>query len=90
MPTPAQELLAANMRRFRSNRGWSQEALAQASKLHRTYIGSVERCERNPSVRSIERIAIALGVPVWQLLAPQEPSELDDTTKSGSVGQLLP
>lgn len=44
--------------------------LAELSGLHRTYIGSVERCERNVSVGNIERIAMALQVDVSALLAP--------------------
>ena len=46
--------------------------MADEAGLHRTYIGSVERLERNPSLASIERIAKALGVEPWQLLYPPE------------------
>jgi transcriptional regulator with XRE-family HTH domain len=63
-------ILADNMRRFRQERGWSQEQLGIESDLHRTYIGAVERQERNPSVASLEKIAAAFGVETWELLYP--------------------
>jgi transcriptional regulator with XRE-family HTH domain len=63
-------LVAANLRRLRSKRGLSQEALADKAGIHRTYIGSVERAERNVSVDNICRLAWALGVDVRELLTP--------------------
>jgi transcriptional regulator with XRE-family HTH domain len=51
----------------------SQEALADAADLHRTYIGSVERGERNISIDNIERLAVALGVSAASLL--EEPKK---------------
>lgn len=62
--------MAVNVRRLRMQAGMSQEALADESGLHRTYIGSVERGERNLSVDNIERLASALSVPPSELLAP--------------------
>ena len=62
--------LAANVRRLRLQAGLSQEGLAEETGLHRTYIGSVERGERNLSVDNIERLAAALHVPPSELLAP--------------------
>lgn len=53
---------------MRIAKGWSQEELAKRAKLHRTYIGSVERHERNISLINIERIAKAFGVTPWQLI----------------------
>jgi transcriptional regulator with XRE-family HTH domain len=63
----ARTLLALNVLRLRSQRGWSQEALAHESGLHRTFIAHVERQARNASIDNIERIAFALGVEVAQL-----------------------
>ena len=51
-----------NVKRLRKAKGWSQEDLAKRTKLHRTYIGSIERSERNVSLINIERIANALDV----------------------------
>jgi transcriptional regulator with XRE-family HTH domain len=55
---------AQKVRQFRLEKGWSQEELAKRADLHRTYIGSIERYERNVSLLNIERIANALGVEI--------------------------
>ena len=61
--------LAANLRAERKTRGISQEELADLAGLHRTYIGSIERGERNVSIDNIERLAGALNLDVVDLLA---------------------
>ena len=71
-PPVARRRLARRVRLLRIARGWSQEVLAGVSGLHRTYIGSVERAERNISLDNIERIAHALGIPIRDLLTEPE------------------
>jgi transcriptional regulator with XRE-family HTH domain len=67
-PESARKVFAANLRQRRLQLGLSQEEFASRCGLHRTYIGSVERGERNVSIDNMERIAAALGVNIASLL----------------------
>ena len=58
----------SKVKKLRKAKGWSQEDLAKRAGLHRTYIGSIERSERNVSLINIERIAKALCVKIKGLL----------------------
>lgn len=60
-------LFAQRVRALREEQGISQEKLAEKAELHRTYIGMVERLERNPSLVCIHKIANGLGVHVTEL-----------------------
>lgn len=64
------ERLARHLRSLRAAQGISQEVLAERADLHRTYVGSIERCERNVSLDNVESLALALGVDISELLAP--------------------
>lgn len=72
---PPKQILAANLKRLRSSAGLSQEELADRAGLHRTYISSVERGERNVTLENIFHLAAGLGVDPRELLKP-----LDDGT----------
>lgn len=61
-------IFAKNVRRLRKARGLSQEDLAEAAGVHRTYIGMIERGEKNVTIYNIERIAFALEVRPSTLL----------------------
>jgi transcriptional regulator with XRE-family HTH domain len=64
---------ASNLKEQRRSQELSQEDLADLCGLHRTYIGSVERGERNISIDNMERIAQALAVPLESLLKEAKP-----------------
>jgi len=61
--------LGNNIRKYRKAKGWSQEELAFQAGLDRTYIGSIERGERNVAALNLVKIAKVLEVPVGELLA---------------------
>lgn len=65
------DVLARNVRTLRQERRLSQEQLAAASGLHRTYVGSIERSERNVSLDSLNALAAGLSTEVWSLLLPR-------------------
>lgn len=69
-------IVGKNIRRLRKTKSWSQERLAFEARLHRTYIGDIERGQRNVSVLNLQKIASALGVHAARLL------ETDDSTTS--------
>lgn len=60
--------LAANVKKLRKERGWSQEALADEAGLDRTYVSGIERVVRNPTVTVVERVAVALKCRLGDLL----------------------
>jgi transcriptional regulator with XRE-family HTH domain len=63
-----QRALGRNLRAYREERGLSQEAFADVLGVHRTYMGGVERGERNLTLKSVERIAGRLDVDPLDLL----------------------
>jgi len=71
-------ILANNIRSFRSMQGISQEDFALKCNLHRTYIGSIEREERNVTLSTLEILAEAIGVSIPVLLT--EGSIRNETT----------
>lgn len=64
----ARKRFARKLKTERLARGISQEALAELAGLHRTYVGSVERGERNIAVDNMESLANAMGLDICDLL----------------------
>ena len=77
MKNPVLTQLGDQIRHYRRANGLSQEELADRAGLHRTYVGGVERGERNISILNLVRIAAALHVPVSQLT-----EDIDDLSQS--------
>ncbi len=62
----------AHIRSLRQQRGLSQEEVAHTAGIHVTYLSGIERGKRNPSLRNIRRIAVALSIPVQNLFSFDE------------------
>ncbi|MFK4300410.1 MULTISPECIES: helix-turn-helix domain-containing protein [unclassified Paenibacillus] len=82
------DLVGTRIRDIRKSKGLSQEALAEKAGFNSSYIGFIERAERNISLKNLEKIAKALNVGVYQLLTyVKENDEL--TEEDLSVKSIL-
>lgn len=68
------EVLARNLRRYRAERGLSQEELAHRADIDRTYVSSLERMQYGASIDVVESLARVLEVPPHELLRPVDRS----------------
>jgi len=59
--------LAERLKLLRTAKGWSQEKLAERASIQRSYVADLERGKRNPSVRTLVKLANALGVSIPEL-----------------------
>lgn len=60
-------MLGRRVKALRDEKGWSQERLAEAAEMDRSYLAGIEVGSRNPSVKALERVALALSVPIGAL-----------------------
>ena len=67
-----QRTVGRNLRAYREGKGLSQEAFADELGVHRTYMGGIERGERNLTLKSLERIAARIDADPLALLQPSE------------------
>ncbi len=67
-----QRIVGRNLRAYRQARDMSQEAFADLVGVHRTYMGGLERGERNLTLKSVERIAERLGIDALALMRQDE------------------
>lgn len=68
------DIFAANLRRIRHARGLSQESLAHTAGLHMTHVAKIERSEREPGVRTVAKLALALHVSIADLFDGIDPN----------------
>lgn len=61
------KLFGTNLRKFRKEKGYSQEKLAELCGLHRTYISDIECFTRNISIENVQKIANALEIKAYKL-----------------------
>ncbi|MGA3056248.1 MAG: helix-turn-helix transcriptional regulator [Candidatus Korobacteraceae bacterium] len=73
-------LLARNLRALRKQRDWSQEVMAEECGLHRTYVGAIERGERNVTLDTLNLLARAFGVTAAELISERLPKRAKITT----------
>ena len=73
------KLIGQRIRNYRTHQKLSQEKLAELSGCHPTYIGQVERGEKNATLESIEKIASALNIPLAQLFEKLGDGEITDS-----------
>jgi transcriptional regulator with XRE-family HTH domain len=81
MSDPTLKLIGERIRDLRKQRGLSQEQLGELADFHYTYIGGVERAEKNISVLNLAKIATALNVGLYDLF---EYTRLNSITKGKS------
>jgi transcriptional regulator with XRE-family HTH domain len=62
------EVFGQNVQKYRKEKQISQEKLAELAGVHRTYIGMIERAEKNITLRNMEKIAKALDIKIQDLL----------------------
>jgi transcriptional regulator with XRE-family HTH domain len=77
--------LGERIRDLRKARGWSQERFADISSVHRTYMGHLERGEKNVSFNTLVKLADALGITLPELLAEGAPLK----KRASQQGQAL-
>lgn len=66
--TSPQQKLGKRLKELRTHKGWSQEKLGFETKLDRSFISGIERGERNPSLKSLQKLAKALDVSLSDLV----------------------
>ena len=62
------KIFGANLKKYRTEKGYSQEKIAEICNLHRTYISDIERFQRSISLENVQKIADALEIESYKLL----------------------
>ena len=67
-----QRVLGQSIRKHRERLALTQEELSEKSDTHRTYLADIERGSRNPTIETIRRLALALGIPISEIFETAE------------------
>lgn len=78
------ESVGSRIRELRKAKGWTQEQLAEAASLHYSYIGGVERGDRNISLETLEKIIAAFQIPAEEIFRFE-----DDTDRRKALDELV-
>ncbi|OPY57900.1 MAG: HTH-type transcriptional regulator SinR [Syntrophorhabdaceae bacterium PtaU1.Bin034] len=81
-------LTGERIRILRKERGWSQEELGERADLHHTYVGAVERGEKNASIDTLDKIAEALGVEMIDLFTLARKQQSIDSLRSHVIEEI--
>jgi transcriptional regulator with XRE-family HTH domain len=73
------KLLGQAIRKHRERLDMTQEELAEKAELHRTHLADIERGTRNPSLESLRRIALGLGISISELFKTAEGNQTSTT-----------
>ncbi len=72
------QVFGLNLKKYRTNRGFSQEKFAEICGMHRTYISAIECFRRSISLENIQRIADALEIEPYKLLMEEDKDDKDN------------
>ena len=75
------QIFGLNLKKYRTNRGFSQEKFAEICGMHRTYISAIECFRRSISLENIQRIADALEIEPYKLLMEEDKDAKDNYTQ---------
>lgn len=84
------KIVGERLRNIRKEKGYSQDELAHLAELHFTYLGKIERAEKNVTIESLEKVTSALGISLEELFRYIEPSteETDNFTLMQIINKL--
>ncbi|WP_141504072.1 helix-turn-helix domain-containing protein [Paenibacillus luteus] len=82
-------LVGENIRQLRKKRGLSQEQLAFRADINASYMGQVERGEKNPTIDVLSKIANALQTPLEMLVNVSAPPDLADVDPEGYATKIV-
>lgn len=81
------KLVGARIRALRKDKGWSQERLAELAELNASYVGKIERGEKNVTFKSLEKVSASLGITIEELF--QNIQTLEDGKDAQTLATIM-